>query len=73
LHLLLATGISGSTGAGSTPLDLDLSRGDHFLYVLESGAGRIGAFAVGDNGALRALAGIGGLAAQSGFQGLAAY
>jgi 6-phosphogluconolactonase (cycloisomerase 2 family) len=73
LNLLLPSGISGSTGAGSTPLDLDLSRGDHFLYVLESGAGRIGAFAVAEDGSLTALAGIGGIAAQSGFQGLAAY
>jgi 6-phosphogluconolactonase len=73
LQLLVPSGISGSTGAGSTPLDLDLSRGDRYLYVLESGAGRIGAFAVGDNGALSALAGIGGLTPQSGIQGLAAY
>ena len=73
MQLLVPSGISGSTGAGSTPLDLDLSRGDHFLYVLESGAGRIGAFAVAGDGSLTALAGIGGLAAQHGFQGLAAY
>jgi len=73
LQLLVPSGVSGSTGAGSTPLDLDLSRGDHFLYVLESGAGRIGAFAVSGNGALTALAGIGGLAASHGYQGLAAY
>lgn len=73
LQLLAPSGVSGSTGAGSTPLDLDLSRGDQYLYVLESGAGRIGAFSVGANGSLAALAGIGGLAPQSGFQGLAAY
>ena len=73
LQLLAPSGISGTTGPGSTPLDLDLSRGDHFLYVLESGTGRIGAFAVAENGSLTALAGIGGLAPQSGFQGLAAY
>ena len=73
LQLLTASGVSGSTGAGSTPLDLDLSRGDGFLYVLESGTGRIGAFAVSANGSLTSLAGIGGLAPQSGFQGLAAY
>ena len=73
LQLLVPSGVSGSTGAGSTPLDLDLSRGDHFLYVLESGAGRIGAFAVSGNGALTTLAGIGGLAASHGYQGLAAY
>jgi 6-phosphogluconolactonase (cycloisomerase 2 family) len=73
LALLVPSGISGSTGAGSTPLDLDLTSGDHYLYVLESGAGRIGAFAVGDHGALTALAGIGGLTPMSGLQGLAAY
>jgi 6-phosphogluconolactonase (cycloisomerase 2 family) len=73
MQLLAPSGISGSTGAGSTPLDLDLSRGDRYLYVLESGAGRIGAFSVGANGSLTPLAGIGGLAAQSGLQGLAAY
>lgn len=73
LQLLNASGVTGSTGAGSTPLDLDLSRDDRFLYVLESGTGRIGAFAVSANGSLTSLAGIGGLAAQSGFQGLAAY
>jgi 6-phosphogluconolactonase (cycloisomerase 2 family) len=73
MQLLVPSGISGSTGAGSTPLDLDLSRGDHYLYVLESGAGRIGAFAVGGDGSLTALSGVGGLAPQSGFQGLAAY
>ena len=73
MRLLVPSGISGSTGAGTTPLDLDLSRGDRYLYVLESGVGRIGAFAVGANGSLAALAGIGGLAPESGFQGLVAY
>ncbi len=73
MQLLVPSGVSGSTGAGSTPLDLDLSRGDRYLYVLESGAGRIGAFAVSPDGSLAALAGVGGLAPQSGFQGLAAY
>lgn len=71
--LINASGVTGSTGAGSTPLDLDLSRGDKYLYVLESGAGRIGAFAVGANGALSPLAGVGGLAANSGLQGIAVY
>jgi 6-phosphogluconolactonase (cycloisomerase 2 family) len=73
LALLVPSGVSGSTGAGSTPLDLDLSRGDHYLYVLESGAGRVGAFGVNGNGALTMLAGIGGLTPMSGLQGLAAY
>ena len=71
--LINASGVTGSTGAGTTPLDLDLSRGDKYLYVLESGAGRIGAFALGANGALSPLAGVGGLAANSGLQGIAVY
>jgi 6-phosphogluconolactonase (cycloisomerase 2 family) len=73
MTLLTSSGVTGSTGAGTTPLDLDLSRGDQYLYVLESGAGRIGAFAVGHDGSLSALAGIGGLAPASGMQGIAAY
>ncbi len=73
MQLLVPSGVSGSTGVGSTPLDLDLSRGDQFLFVLESGAGRVGAFAVSNDGSLTALAGIGGLAASHGYQGLAAY
>ena len=73
MTLLNASGVTGSTGAGSTPLDLDLSKGDRYLYVLESGAGRIGAFAVGADGSLSPLAGIGGLTANSGLQGMAAY
>lgn len=73
LTLINASGVTGRTGNGTTPLDLDLSRGDKYLYVLESGAGRIGAFAVGPDGSLSPLAGIGGLAPSSGFQGLATY
>ena len=71
--MINASGVSGSTGAGTTPLALDLSRGDKYLYVLESAAGRIGAFAVGADGSLSSLAGIGGLAPSSGFQGIATY
>ena len=73
LTLINASGVTGSTGAGTTPLDLDLSRGDKYLYVLESSVGRIGGFAVGADGALAPLAGIGGLAANSGLQGIAVY
>jgi 6-phosphogluconolactonase (cycloisomerase 2 family) len=73
LRLIDPTGVTGNTGAGSAPLDLDVSQGSRFLYVLESGSGRIGAFAIGSNGALTPLAGAGGLAANSGVQGLAAY
>ncbi|MGH7604323.1 MAG: beta-propeller fold lactonase family protein [Gemmatimonadaceae bacterium] len=73
LELLAPSGVSGSTGDGSTPLDLDVTRDSRFVYVLESGAGRIGAFTIGANGDLSPLAGAGGLAATSGYQGLAAY
>ena len=73
MTLLDASGVSANTGLGSNPLDLDLSSGDRYLYVLENGTGRIGAFAVGADGALSPLAGIGGLPANSGLQGIAAY
>ena len=73
MTLLDASGVSGNTGLGSNPLDLDLSSGDRYLYVLENGTGRIGAFAVAADGALSPLAGIGGLPANSGLQGIAAY
>ena len=73
MTLLDASGVAGNTGSGSNPLDLDLSRGDRYLYVLENGLGRIGAFAVGPDGSLSPLAGIGGLPANSGLQGIAVY
>ena len=64
---------SVSTHHGAAPIDLGLSRGGRFLYVLEAGTGTIGAFAVGQDGHLEMLPDTPGLTAASGLQGLAAY
>jgi 6-phosphogluconolactonase len=73
LTLLDADGTTASTGSGSTPLDLDLTEGDAFLYVLEAGSGTIGAFAVNADGSLSARPDTPAGAAGSGQQGLAAF
>jgi 6-phosphogluconolactonase (cycloisomerase 2 family) len=73
LSLLTAGGATGVTGAGSTPLDLDLAAHDRLLYVLESGAGAVGGFAVGADGGLTPIGTAPAGAPASGLQGLAAY
>lgn len=70
LTILDADGRTGVTGAGSTPIDMALSRGGHFLYDLNSGTHTIGAFFVTHTGALVRLAFTGGLPAAA--NGLAA-
>jgi 6-phosphogluconolactonase (cycloisomerase 2 family) len=66
---LVGDGANGATSAG--PVDLDLSDGDGFLYVLASGSGAISAFSVASgDGSLTAIAGPSGLA--SGYAGLIA-
>jgi 6-phosphogluconolactonase (cycloisomerase 2 family) len=52
----LIAGVAGSTGAGSAPTDMALSRGDRFLYVRNGGNRTISIFATGDNGALAPVA-----------------
>lgn len=74
LRILAASGITGALGAGSTPLDLDVSQDSKFLYVLKAGTNTVGAFAVGDDGSLGNLPdGVGGLPTKSGQMGIAAY
>jgi 6-phosphogluconolactonase (cycloisomerase 2 family) len=73
LHLVDENGRTGDSGAGAAPIDLGLSRGGRFLYVLEAGTGTIGAFSVGHDGHLATLPDTPGLTAASGLQGLAAY
>ena len=74
LSILTPSGVTGSLGAGSTPLDLDVSRDSKFLYVLKAGANSVGAFAVGRDGSLSNLPdGVGGLPSKSGQMGIAAY
>jgi len=71
IELLDADGRTGDTGAGSSPIDMALSRNSRFLYSLNSGNGTLSAFRVRKNGSLVALPGISGLPA--GTNGLAAF
>ena len=62
LALLDADGVTGVTGAGSTPIDLALSRNSQFIYALNAGSHAITPFAVNGDGSLTAIAaGITGL------------
>ena len=73
MTLLTPGGLTGNSGQGSTPLDLDVTRDSRFLYVFENGTGTIGGFRINDDGSLTELPDTPGLAAGAGFQGLAAY
>jgi 6-phosphogluconolactonase (cycloisomerase 2 family) len=74
LSILSPSGVTGALGAGSTPLDLDVSQDSKFLYVLKAGANTVGAFAVGHDGSLSNLPdGVGGLPTKSGQMGIVAY
>jgi 6-phosphogluconolactonase (cycloisomerase 2 family) len=73
LALLNADGLTGDNGAGTTPLDIDVSRDSRFVYVLKAGSGTIGAFAIGNDGSLEKLADATGLDARAGVMGIAAY
>jgi 6-phosphogluconolactonase len=74
LSILNANGVTGALGAGTTPLDLDVSQDSKFLYVLKAGVNTIGAFAVSRDGTLSSLPdGVGGLTNRSGQMGIAAY
>lgn len=59
---LVGDGANGATGSG--PLDLDVSDGDGFLYVLGSRSGAISAFSIDpSDGSLTSIAGVSGLSA----------
>jgi 6-phosphogluconolactonase len=74
LAILDPSGVTGSLGAGSTPLDLDVSQDSKFLYVLKAGANTVGAFAVHRDGSLSNLPdGVGGLSVRNGQMGIAAF
>ena len=61
LVLLQRDGIAASTGAGSAPIDMALSRQSRFLYALDSGTAAISAFRVRPGGTLEPVPGVSGL------------
>jgi 6-phosphogluconolactonase (cycloisomerase 2 family) len=70
LELRDADGRTGEPGAGTLPLDMDLSDDGRFLYTLNIGDGTISTFGVGADGSLPHLHVAGGVPA--GVNGLAA-
>ena len=73
-RILAREGVTDALGAGTTPLDLDVSQDSKFLYVLKAGVNTIGVVAVGRDGTLSNLPdGVGGLTNRSGQMGIAAY
>jgi hypothetical protein len=61
LALLQASGISGSFGAGSHPLDEAVSRDGGFLHVLVDGTHNVGTFRVAHDGSLALVGTFGSL------------
>ncbi len=55
--IALAQSVAADTGAGSTPLDLEVSSDGRFLYVVEAGTHQIGGYRIGAGGTLVALPG----------------
>lgn len=58
---------------GSSNLDLAVTSDGKFLYTIDSGTGSVSALAINADGTLNVLAGASGLAANAGFNGIAAY
>ena len=65
--------VVATTGAGSLPLDIGISRDGQFIYSLETGAGKIGVFQANPDGTLTSLGSAGSFPAVGGFQGIAVY
>src|ERR1051325_11578234 len=61
LALLNPSGVTGSFGAGSHPLDEAVSRDGRFLHVLVDGTHSVGTFRIAHDGSLTLVGTIGGL------------
>jgi 6-phosphogluconolactonase (cycloisomerase 2 family) len=73
LRLITADGRTGVTGAGSTPLDMDVSRDSRYLYVIENGTGNVMGFSIGRDGSLASVAEVAPPLPVRGRGGLAAF
>jgi 6-phosphogluconolactonase len=67
--------LAATAAFGEHPNDLAVAKdeGGSFLYVLNGGNGTVGAFRINRDGSLTTLGAFGGLPADAGAQGLAAY
>jgi 6-phosphogluconolactonase len=70
---LTADSIVATTGAGTLPLDMGVSRDGRFVYSLETGVGKIGVLQINSDGSLTNLGMSGSYPAIGGFQGIAVY
>jgi 6-phosphogluconolactonase len=71
LTLLGKDGYSASTGAGTAPLDMGITRDGRFIYSLETGVGQIGVTRVNADHSLTFIGPFGDFPAISGFAGMA--
>ncbi len=69
----LINGAAAFTGATSEPTDIRISADGRFFYTLLRGSGTVAAFRIGANARLLPLGVIGGLPANTGASGMAAY
>jgi len=59
--------------AGSLDLDVAITADGKYLYTIDSGTGSVSILSVNSDGTLTVLAGVGGLTANAGFNGIAAF
>jgi 6-phosphogluconolactonase len=64
--------VVGDNPAGSTNLDITVSADGKFLYTMNSHNGTVGIFAIQKDGTLKTVTAAGGIAPNSGFNGIAA-
>src|SRR5258708_215923 len=64
--------VVGENPTGATNLDITISADGKFIYTLNSKNGTIGIFAIQKDGTLKSVAAAGGIAPNSGFNGIAA-
>ncbi len=67
--------LAANAAVANLPNDMAVAsdNGNSFLYVLNSGNGTVGVFRINDDGSLTSLGANGGLPADAGAQGIAAY
>jgi 6-phosphogluconolactonase len=65
--------VVGTNPTGSINLDIAVSADSKFLYTLDSGTGTISVFGINQDGSLSNLGEAGGLSADAGFNGIAAF
>lgn len=71
--LTLINGIAVNTVASTTPIDIDLTVGDGYLYTLEARSGKVTGFSVGAGATLTSVGSATAGSGSNGLQGIAAW